>query len=351
MRLHAPILALLLSSACSPGSGQESRPHARAITTHGRPDLVESSAAAMSVEQPGIFFTINDSGNEPLLFAMDTTGADRGAWRVEGARNLDWESASIGRCATFGAARAAGDSSLAGCVYVGDTGDNEAKRAVRTIYRVREPRARQPGFTGTLGTERLSYRYAIGPRDVEAMYVAPDEAIMLITKRPLRDAAGRPRPSLLFRIDPAAWTRRDTAVAELVDSLSIVPGALPHQITDAALSPDSRYLAVRTYGQIYVFAADSATGRPRELPAPAVCDTREVGQLVGEGITWLGVARTLLLTAEGRDADLWVIDCPLPRAGAQGPGGSMVRGGTGAGGGPAASSAIDAGGMTGAKGP
>jgi len=32
-------------------------------------------------------------------------------------------------------------------------------------------------------------------------------------------------------------------------------------ITDASLSADSRYVAVRTYGQVFVFDADTATGK------------------------------------------------------------------------------------------
>ena len=61
-------------------------------------ELVEGSAAAMSRRQPGVLFTLNDSGNQPLLFAIDTTGADRGTWRVVNATNVDWESAAIGAC-------------------------------------------------------------------------------------------------------------------------------------------------------------------------------------------------------------------------------------------------------------
>src|SRR5215831_3895936 len=70
----------------------------RLIRLHARPELIENSAAANSFAQPGVVFTINDSGNDPLLFAFDTTGADRGVWRVQGATNVDWEAASIGPC-------------------------------------------------------------------------------------------------------------------------------------------------------------------------------------------------------------------------------------------------------------
>ena len=42
----------------------------RLIRVHARQDLVENSAAAQSFEQRGVIFTINDSGNDPLLFAL-----------------------------------------------------------------------------------------------------------------------------------------------------------------------------------------------------------------------------------------------------------------------------------------
>src|SRR5262245_30899673 len=59
-----------------------------ATTGHlARDDLLELSGAAMSARQPGVVFTINDSGDEPALRAIDTTGADRGTWLVTGAVN------------------------------------------------------------------------------------------------------------------------------------------------------------------------------------------------------------------------------------------------------------------------
>ena len=56
--------------------------------------LNENSAALMSQRQPGVWFTINDSGNAPELFALDTLGASRGVWRVSGVSNIDWDAAS-----------------------------------------------------------------------------------------------------------------------------------------------------------------------------------------------------------------------------------------------------------------
>ena len=297
------------------------------IPLDARAELVENSAATLSRVQPGVVFTVNDSGNDPLLFAFDTTGADRGAWRVAGAANADWEAASVGPCGAGGDAPAdgAGEAEAAApraapvepneCVYIGDVGDNDAVRGSRVIYRVPEPAAQQRGFLGRLAAERLVYRYADGPHDVEAMYVVPNGDTYLITKRRLRGPDRRLRPALVFRIPGSAWADAATAVAELVDSLPIVPGSAPmRQITDAALSPDGHWLAVRTYAQVYVFAADSSTGRVRGAIPPSVCNVVSLGRWQGEGIAWFGRSGKLLLTSEGRRSPIFAIDCPIPRS-------------------------------------
>jgi len=292
--------------------------NALTIPLDARAELVENSAATLSHVQPGVFFTVNDSGNDPVLFALDTTGADRGAWRVAGARNADWEAASVGPCGPTTPAAGAGVADTAQpneCVYIGDVGDNDAARASRVIYRVREPAAQQRGFLGRVAAERLVYQYADQPHDVEAMYVAPNADTYLITKRRLVGAGRRLRPALVFRIPASAWAGAATWVAELVDSLPIVPGSAPmRQITDAALSPDGQWLAVRTYAQVYVFAADSATGRVRGAIPPSVCNLVSLGRWQGEGVAWFGRSGKLLLTSEGRQSPMFAIDCPVPRS-------------------------------------
>jgi hypothetical protein len=268
-------------------------------------DLVENSAATMSMTQPGIFFTINDSGNEPLLFALDTTGHDRGVWRITDANNVDWEAASVGPCSAGAAAS---------CVYIGDVGDNEAHRRSRRIYRVAEPHALESGHRDSIRAERLTFDYPNGPQDVEAMYVSRNGDVFLIAKRPRLDAARRPLPALMYRVAASAWGEKGRVVAELVDSLPIVPGSAPFRvITDAALSPDAKHLAVRTYMQLYVLATDSASGRVNHDIAPAVCNLLTVNEVQGEGVTWADNRGRFVFTTEGRRAPIALADCPLPR--------------------------------------
>lgn len=274
------------------------------VRLRNNPMLVENSAAAMSRTQPGVIFTLNDSGNDPLLFAIDTAGANRGIWRVVNATNVDWESASVGPCATPGQSE---------CVYIGDTGDNNATHKSRVIYRVAEPDAN--GTRGSLRADALRYVYSDGPHDVEAMYVAPNGDVILITKRPLAARAGVLRPALVFVLHSSSWNVRGRATAELVDSLPIVPGSAPlRAITDASLSADGRHLAVRTYAQAFVFATDSSSGRVDHRVAPAACNLFPLNEAQGEGITWVDNAGRFAFTSEGQGAPLHLATCPLPSA-------------------------------------
>ena len=285
----------------------------RLVRVQARPQLVESSAAAQSFEQPGVVFTINYSGNDPLLLALDTSGADRGVWRVHGATNVDWEAASVGPCRGSGAIIPA-VAMPNECVYIGDIGDNREAHATRVIYRVPEPAAQRAGFLGDVTAEALQFRYPDGAHDVEAMYVPPNGFIYLITKRPRRDAAGKLRPALIFELTPDSWGNRGPVVARLVDSLALVPGSAPLRvITDAALSPDARVLAVRTYAQVYTFATDPTTGRVLGAIPPAVCNIVALNVWPGEGVTWMAPSGKLLLTSEGRFSPMQVVDCQKPR--------------------------------------
>ena len=276
------------------------------VPLHTRPELLENSVAVMSRGQSGVFYSMNDSDNEPLVFALDTTGNDRGVWRVTNASNIDWESASLGPCGA--------KESTPACLYIGDTGDNDAVYPTRAIYRTAEPAvASEPGFNGELAAEKLTYTYPDGPRDVEAMYVAPNGDMFLISKRPMRAKNGRLRPALVYRLPASDWASTTQVVAERVDSLPLVPGSAPLRVvTDAALSPDGHHLAVRTYEQVYVFATDSATGRIDHSIAPRSCNILILGEAQGEGISWTDNAGRFVFTSEGGASPLVMATCPLP---------------------------------------
>jgi hypothetical protein len=238
------------------------------------PRLAESSGVTASRRQPGVLWTLNDSGNEPWIFATDTLGRDLGSFKVTGAENYDWEAIALGPCGRRE------------CLYIADTGDNgESRREVR-IYRVPEP-ALPAASPATSPAEVLQLRYPDGPRDVEAAFVGGDGTVFLISK----GWDGRVRA---YRAAPGAWAERDPVVAEALGELQIETGGLGNLVTDAALSPAGNRVAVRTYLAVFLF---TLTPRNTLLPLGVACDAAGL-QVQGEGISWLDHGR-MVLTSEG----------------------------------------------------
>jgi hypothetical protein len=280
----------------------------RRIAVDAPRSLTENSTAVITAAQSDIVFTINDSGNDPELFALDTSGVSRGVWRVSDAKNVDWEAMSWGPC------KVARPLPARQCLYIADTGDNSALRGLVALYRIAEPEAKRAGNDNALPSEKLSFRYPDAPYDVEAAYTTQSGDTYVITKRKLRSSDGSLRNALVFLVPAAAWNQHETIVAQLVDSLPIVVGSSRlREITDASLSHDARRLAVRTYDQIYVFAVDSSSGRVNHSVPPAVCNIRNVERKHGEGIAWIGTNHELLLDSEGRNNPMFRVTCPMPQ--------------------------------------
>lgn len=272
--------AALLSACSATAQTLPARPVESTRTgTLQDPDLRESSGVARSRAIPRILFTLNDSGNDPVIFATDSSGRPIGRWLVPGVSNRDWEAIAIGACPA------------GSCIYLGDTGDNREERQVVTIYRLREPtrleRFRGAADAAPIDLDTLLLRYPDGPHDTEAMWVDRDGSLSLVTK-------GRTGGIILFQVPAAAWETRGTVTATRVQLLPITPDqSAGRWVTDAALSPDGARVAVRTYTELYLFPVRPA-GR---LGAPTTRCTLAGLEPQGEGVDWLDGTR-LVLTSE-----------------------------------------------------
>lgn len=256
-------LLLLGLAACSPGDAPGaggSETCAVAQRSIPLPEAVrESSGLAESRRRPGVFWTHNDSGGEATLFAVDAGGRLLGTVAVTGARNRDWEDLAAGACPA------------GACLYIADTGDNDARRRDVELYRVPEP---EPGAPATAPAERMTLRYPDRPRDAEALFVLPDGRIYLITK-------GRRNPVELYRV-PGAFRAGATATLQRVSSLSAAEPGRINQVTGAAATPDGSRVAVRTYTGLYLFrTADLLAGNE---PAANRVDLTPLGEPQGEAV-------------------------------------------------------------------
>ncbi len=278
--LLAAALATLTASATAQSAGDSTWPSLRlAITLSGHfsdSRLAEASGAALSAANPGVIWTIGDSGNPPELLAVDTSGALIARAALVNVTNTDWEAVSVGPC---------GDST---CVYIADTGDNGERRREVAIHRIVEPRLGDESRLSIRNVETLHFAYAGGRHDVEAMGVLPDGTVLLVTK-------GRSGGILAYQLPPSAWRQGSAPVATRVDSLPI-PASLStgRVVTDLAISPDGDRVVIRTYRDLYL----TSRNPDGTLTPVGRCDIlgREPQ---GEGVTYLPDGRLLLTSEKG----------------------------------------------------
>ena len=237
--------------------------------------LPEASGVAASRKSAGVLWSHNDSG-EPVIVAVGTDGATKGRVRVAGASVSDWEDIDVGPCP--------GGS----CVYIGDIGDNNAKRGSITIYRVPEP---EPGVASSTNAESMRLTYPDGARDAEALIVLPDGAMLVVSK-------GEKSSVGVYRV--AAFRDGGTARMENVATIAAGKGsagvARENRITGGSASRDGRWIALRSLSSLAFYdASELGAGKVREVFRS---DVSGVGEPQGEGVSF-GDDGTMWLSSEG----------------------------------------------------
>jgi hypothetical protein len=173
---HLLMLACALATGCSSPDAPTEQPATLHFEVAGRlenPKIVEASGLARSQREPGVLWTINDSG-KPYLYAIDHEGRHLGRVDLNKSDNRDWED-----LASF---QLDGDPYL----LVADIGDNDARYKKRTIYVAKEPRTDE---NKTKVDWEIDFEYPNGPRDAEAVAVdIENERILVLSKRDIPPA-------------------------------------------------------------------------------------------------------------------------------------------------------------------
>ena len=218
------------------------------------PRIDESSGVVPAQHRAGVWFTHNDAGGEPDLYAFDESGVHLETHSVTGGGFRDWEDLASGPCPAGVAAET--------CLYIGDVGDNSESRDEIDIWVVAEP---EPGASAPV-VANWRLRYPAGAHDCEAVVVHPCTGrIYLLTK----EREGEP---VVFRA-PLRPTGLDAAVdLELVTTLSRTWFGDSGLITGADWSAAGDRLVVRTYNGGWIWETDPAdpdahwTTPPTDIP-------------------------------------------------------------------------------------
>ncbi len=236
-------------------------------------ELPEASGIAVSLRVPGRLWALNDSG-PPLLFALDTHGSVTGRVRLLGATVGDWEAVAVGRCPS------------GSCIYVGNIGDNDASRKRITIYRVQEP----AGSDASVAVKDIFHAtYPDGAQDAEALLVAPDGQIFIVTK-------GDTGAVAMYRFPKELRAGATHQLERIGTPRGTGKPAGSRRITDGTLSGDGQWVVLRT-GRHLVFhaSAELMSGNWREVDS---VDLKSIGEVQGEGVA-VGADGTVYLAGEG----------------------------------------------------
>ena len=181
------------------------------------PALEESSGLAVSALHDGIVWTHPDGGEVAEVMAIDGRGRTVATVQLRGLDPYDPEALAPGR-----------DDAGRPALFLGDIGDNRARRTDISVFRFPEPGRLDDQ---TVDADWFQFSYPDGPRDAEALLVDPrDGRIWVATKDVfgggLYRAPARPRTG---RINP-------------LERVGDVPGL----ITDGAFLPDGGFM-LRSY--------------------------------------------------------------------------------------------------------
>ncbi|MEU6218384.1 WD40 repeat domain-containing protein [Streptomyces sp. NPDC047022] len=253
------------------------------------PRITESSGLAASRLHPGIYWTHNDSGDGPYVYAVDSrTGRTVATVTLRGIGTpRDVEAISIGP----------GNQ-----IYLGDIGDNlGGKWPYVWIYKLPEPKVLKDQ---AVRATQYVVKYSDGPRNAESLVVHPQTGRVYIIDK--NEDGGH-----LYE-GPAALSTTGTNIFKPVAVVDL-------WATDAAFSPDGRQLAVRGYfGGIAYDWNGGHIKRQGRLEVPL--------QRQGESVTYTVDGSKLLYGSEGVDSPVQAEDVPYRASdGAKSPSG---KGGT-----------------------
>jgi hypothetical protein len=258
--------------------------------------LSEASGLTASRALPGVFFTLEDSGNEPELVAFDAGGRWRGTWTVDGAKNVDWEDLGAGPCD-------AGASDE--CLFIADVGDNAATRESPRVYVVRTPALPAGPARGSVKIERsIKYRYPDGARDAESLLVDPATGVpYVVAKRPVPE----PNARGVYRI---AGLEDADGYVTAVRIGAVTPAKNEQLFTGGAVHPSGRRVLLRHYAGVLEFVLPE--GAPFEAfvaVAPRALDEGTAAEVQGEAITYAAEGDAIFTTSEGRRPPLHLRGC------------------------------------------
>jgi len=222
------------------------------------PRIIESSGL---VDHGPLLFTTNDSGDGPYLYGVTKAGC---------------RTAVI---TTYASGSPSDVEALApgphGSVWVGDIGDNQARRDSVAVYHVRER-----GLPRQVNAPRYTLVYPDGPHNAEALLIRPHSGRLYIATKSSGGGG-------IYRA-PKHLSRHHVNVLHRVASDPVL-------VTGGDFAPNGKHFVLRTHNWAYFYKKIGGRAHAVRLP-----DERQ-----GEAIGYDRGSGSVRLASEGLYQPIW----------------------------------------------
>jgi hypothetical protein len=200
----------------------------------------EISGIAASGITPDVYYVHNDSGDTSRFFAMSPDGKLKSTIYYAGDPKAKWH---LGVYDCEDSAVGPGPAMGKSYVYLGDIGDNDAKRNYLTIYRMEEKAAWVTSDISTADAVPLHLKYPDGPRDAETLMVDPIEKLLyIVSKR---------QDSVTVYTTPLNYKANDTVILTKRCKLFFSGLKVFKWITAGDISKDGSQIVLKSYEKVY----------------------------------------------------------------------------------------------------
>ena len=225
-------------NVAEPQAGQEIAPGVRLLARINDVRIRESSGVVASRRHTDVLWTHNDGGGpkKQVLYAIDREGKTRASFPVIGVTLHDWEDIAIDD---------------AGHLFIGDIGNNDAKRDELAVYEIDEPDP-TTGNGSTVSPKRgWKLKFPNAPFDCESLFIWKDYGY--VVSKVFQNAHAQ-----IFRF-PLKETNEPLTL-ELVATTKI-----ESPVTGADISADGKLLGLVAKDGAYVFRIDGDVARVNEV--------------------------------------------------------------------------------------
>lgn len=301
--LKVVFLVLLVQFSCKPivkeSSAEESAPNYWAsieldslkkfnsfkvlgLSTDDR--LIEISGIAPSVQNKGMFWVHNDSGDKPQLFLVNTAlEVQFTILFSDEIKHIDWEDITL----------SSKDEKT--MITIADIGDNRAVRKNVTLYQFEEPKIQTDKESIRIDqVEVMHINYAEGPRDAEALAFDPiGQKFVIFSKRDEQIKV------YLFEFSPG---QKEIQSDFEVDLTALNPSSVyPNMVTAADINSEG-YVLLKNYEDVFLLPNLDGFSLEERFRAEVNFErVNYIPELQGEALCWDLVNFSYYCTSEKQD--------------------------------------------------